>query len=250
MSRGKSIALVGLLIFIGVAVAVWLQAPRDEETAANVPAETMPVTPQASPAPGEAAGAVETVYEVDLSQSEVYWRIYRSGLMARLGHNHIISVGEMSGSIALGDDPAAAEWALTIPVQGLIVDDPDIRARYGDDFSSEPSENDIAGTKQNMLSEGVLNGEMFSDIQIHGTGFDGSLAAAMLPVRIELLGRTIETTLPAAIEMQGDAITVSGEFRLTHTDLGMEPFTALGGAMAVGEEIDFTYRIHAVAGDR
>lgn len=250
MGRGKSIALVGLLVFIGVAVAIWLRAPREAGPGADGASEPSLQVSQAEPAPPAAEAGQARIYTVDMGQSEVYWRIYRAGLMARLGHNHVISVGEMSGSIALTEDPAATEWSLTIPVQGLVVDNPDLRARYGDDFASVPSEDDIAGTKRNMLSEGVLNGDVFPAIQIHGRGFEGSLAAAMLPVEIELLGRTIETTLPAAIELQGDTITVSGEFRLTHTDLGMEPFTALGGAMSVGEEMDFTYRIHAVAGNR
>jgi hypothetical protein len=170
--------------------------------------------------------------------------------MARLGHNHVISVGELEGSVALGDDPSQAEWSLRIPVQSLVVDDPGIRARYGEDFSSEPSENDIAGTKGNMLSEGVLNGDVHPAIRISGTGFEGSPGAAMLPVEIELLGRTIAMSLPGAIETDGDSVTVSGEFKLTHEALGLEPFRALGGAMSVGEEIDFTYRIHAVSGGR
>jgi hypothetical protein len=67
-------------------------------------------------------------------------------------------------------------------------------------------------------------------------------------VSIEMLGRVVERRLPATIVVGTDSVTVSGEFRLTHTDLGLTPFTAMGGLMAVGEEIDFTYRIHAVAG--
>jgi hypothetical protein len=71
-----------------------------------------------------------------------------------------------------------------------------------------------------------------------------------LPVTIEILGRTIEQSFPAAIEISGDSLTVTGEYRLTHEDLGMEPFSAFGGIIAVGNDIDFSYRIHAVAGGR
>jgi hypothetical protein len=69
-----------------------------------------------------------------------------------------------------------------------------------------------------------------------------------LPVSIEMLGRTIEQSFPATISIEADSLTVTGEYRLTHEDLGLQPFTALGGLMAVGENIDFTYRIHAIAG--
>jgi hypothetical protein len=229
----------------GTAAQSGVELAQSESAAASVGERTAGPSSVDSTAAGQARA-----YAVDQDQSEVYWRIYRAGLMARLGHNHVISAGQLDGSVTMGGDPSATTWSLTIPVQGLVVDDPSIRARHGQDFSSEPSQNDVEGTKTNMLSEGVLNGEVYAEIRLRGTGFTGSLADAMLPVEIELLGRTIPMTLPAAIEIEGDAVTVSGEFRLTHTELGMMPFTALGGAMSVGEEIDFSYRIHAVAGDR
>jgi len=188
-------------------------------------------------------------FTIDPEASEVYWRIYRAGAAARLGHNHVISMGEMEGTVLVGEDPASAQWSLSFPVAGLVVDEPALRARYGEDFESVPSDDDKAGTRTNMLTEGVLNGDVFPEIRLSGTGFSGTTTDARLPVTIEMLGRSVEQTFPASVVFGDDSVTVSGELRLTHADLGMEPFSIFGGLMAVGEDIDFTYRIHAVAGD-
>jgi hypothetical protein len=188
------------------------------------------------------------VYTVDGTQSEVYWRIYRAGALASFGHSHVISIGELNGSVALNSDLAATEWSISFPVAGLVIDDAELRSRYGEEFESVPSDDDKAGTKTNMMTDRVLNGEVYSEIRLTGTGVNGSLASAELPVEIQMLGRTIEQVFPASITIGVDSLTVEGEYRLTHADLGMEPFSAFGGAVAVGDDIDFSYRIHAVAG--
>jgi hypothetical protein len=258
MKRGQIIGVVALVVAIGL-ISIWLSTTFDDGAglgSGGIADDTAQrAAPSAAPAGASAATAAlpvgdeARVYAIDPAQSEVYWRIYRSGALARLGHNHVISVTELAGSVTLQSDLAAAEWELSFPVTALVVDDPQLRARYGEDFASVPSDDDKAGTKNNMLTDRVLNGTVYPQIRLEGHGVLGSLAEAQLPLTIEMLGRTIEQTFPASISITADTVTVNGEYRLTHADLGLTPFTALGGAMAVGENIDFTYRLHAVAVD-
>ena len=218
----------------------------DEGAAAVAVATEVPAGQVASSAVLPAGDDVQ-VYTIDPAESEVYWKIYRSGPLARLGHNHVISLVDFSGSVTVGSDLADSAWELSFPVDGLIVDDPELRARFGEDFESVPSDEDKAGTKVNMLTDRVLDGINFPEIRLEGSGVIGSLDAASLPLSINILGRTIERTFPASISITADTVTVTGEYRMTHDDFGMEPFTALGGAMAVGSEIDFTYELTATA---
>jgi len=254
MHRGKIIGGIVLIVAIGLIVAQRLHEPPNGQngpvSGAEAPAGGAALVVDAAtravlPAPGE----VRT-YAIDPAASEVYWRIYRSGTFAALGHNHVISMEDFSGSVTITSNLAAAEWRLAFPVAGLVIDDPALRARYGEEFESVPSENDKAGTKTNMLTDRLLNGEVFPDIVLEGHGVTGSLESAGLPVSISIVGQTIEQTFPATITLDAGTITVSGEYRLTHEDLGLTPYTAFGGAIAVGDEIDFTYRIHAVAGSQ
>jgi hypothetical protein len=245
MKRGKVIGAVVLVAAIGLIVVGLLTEPGNDT--AMPPAAEEGASALAEANTDAPAGA--RVFVVDAAQSEVYWRIYRSGPAARFGHNHVISASQLDGTIALGDDPSEARWTLSFPVAGLIIDDPELRARYGEEFESVPSDEDKAGTKENMLTGDVLNGEVYPVITLSGTGMSGTTDDAELPLVIEMLGRTITQTFPAEIEIGEDTVVVSGEYQLLHEDLGMEPFSILGGMMAVGDEIDFTYRIHAVASD-
>lgn len=245
MHRGKIIGAIVLVVAIGLIVAQ-RTSDQDEITTTGADAPAAAVSSMAALAAWPTG--VSDSYTVDAAQTEVYWRIYRAGAMASLGHNHVISVGQLEGSVSTGDDPSTAQWDLVIPVNGLTIDDPEIRARYGEDFESVPSEEDKAGTKENMLTEDLLNGAVYPAISLTGRGVLGTLETASLPVTIELAGNSIETAFPASVSIDGNSVTIEGEVRMTHEDLGLVPFSIFGGAMAVGDDIDFSYRIRAVAG--
>ncbi|HEY8521696.1 MAG TPA: YceI family protein [Gammaproteobacteria bacterium] len=190
---------------------------------------------------GVAAG--QEVYRVDGEASDVHWRIYSAGTFARLGHNHVISAGELSGTATVTDGRASFE--IEIPVEALVVDDPELRARYGEAFSSKPSEDDIAGTRRNMLGERVLDAEQHPLIRIVGSG-PVEPGATTLDVTFEIRGQTTRHAVPATVTVDDDAIVAEGEFQLTHEQLGLAPFKVMMGALQVAEQIDFAYRLRAV----
>ena len=142
--------------------------------------------------------------------------------------------------------PAASSFSLAFDVADLVIDKPELRARYGEDFSSEPTAEDIAGTRRNMLTEPVLNGEVFPMITVTGSGLSGFGMNQQIDLAIELLGRVVNVTVPVDVSATDAALDVKGEFRLTHEDLGMTPFSVMMGALQVGSDIDFTIAIHAV----
>lgn len=184
------------------------------------------------------------VYAVDADGSDIHWRVYKAGTFARFGHNHVISVGELTGEVTRDPD-GAATFELMIPVAGLVVDDPVLRGLYGEDFSSKPSDKDVAGTRENMLGERVLNATNHPTLLIRGRLDAGALEAATLTVVVDLLGRSIPVSVPCSITVTDDLVTASGEFRLTHEDLGMEPFNVMLGALAVAPELDFSFDVRA-----
>ena len=196
-----------------------------------------------------AAAQERTTYSVDAAASDVHWLVYKAGAFARLGHNQVISAGQLSGSVVRDSDPAQSSFELVIPFAGLVVDDPQLRSRYGEDFSSQPTAEDIAGTRKNMLTDKVLDGEHYSQLRLVGHGMSGDLDDATLAVTVQMLGREVELSLPGRIEIDGDTLVASGEFSLMHADLGMKPFSVMMGALQVGEQLDFHYRIVARAVD-
>lgn len=187
-------------------------------------------------------------YTIDAASSDVHWLVYKAGSLARLGHNHVISVAGLTGSVSTaGADLSAARFDLQFPVASLVVDDPKLRGGLGTDFSSVPSADDVAGTRKNMLSERVLMADHFATIRVSGQGPAGAGGAQTLQITVELLGRAVALTVPTTVNVGGDELTASGEFELTHGALGMTPYSVMLGALQVADKMKFVYRIHATA---
>lgn len=193
-----------------------------------------------------AAVAQTQTFVIDPAASNVHWLVYRAGAFARFGHNHVISVAEVDGTVQVdSNDLTRSTFALEIPVMDLVVDDPTLRNELGDEFSSEPSADDIAGTRGNMLSDRVLDAERHPVIRVSGSGPVTAAGKQTLRLTVQILGRAVELTVPTTVTLQGDRLEAAGAFELTHEQLGMEPFSVMGGALQVGNRMSFDYRVVA-----
>ena len=186
-----------------------------------------------------------SAYQVDAERSDIRLLIHRVGALSWLGHSHVISVGQLDGTIYVHPDLEQSRFELVIPVQGLVVDNPLLRHEEGDEFSTELSEHDIARTRSNMLGKRVLNAKQYPIVKLTGTGPRGDRSKFVLELSIELLGGIVELQVPTTLRLDGDVLEATGTFRLSHSDLGMWPFTVMLGALRVAEEIDFKYRVRA-----
>ena len=185
-------------------------------------------------------------YVVDAAQSDVHWLVYKAGALARLGHNHTIAVGDLSGDVAVNRaDLPKSQFNLQFSVASLVVDDPALRATLGEEFASVPSADDVAGTRTNMLSERVLDGENHPRIRITGAGPVALGSKQELAVKVEILGRTVDLKVPTEVTIEGEQLHARGAFELNHADLGMKPFSVMAGALQVGEKLSFTYEVTA-----
>ena len=195
---------------------------------------------------GFAAQGAERVFAIDSAASDIHWLVYKAGALARLGHNHVIAVPSLRGSVVVGaQDLSASHFEIVIPVADLTIDDPKLRSGLGEEFASVPTEKDIEGTRHNMLTDRVLDGDKFPTIRVNGAGPLGAAGAQTFKLKIELLGRTVDLTVPTKVTVTEDRVEASGEFDLNHADLGMQPFTALMGALSVGEKMSFKYHVVA-----
>jgi polyisoprenoid-binding protein YceI len=195
---------------------------------------------------GVAAQEAGERYVVDAAQSDLHWLVYKAGAFSRFGHNHTVAAGDLRGTVLVDrDDLAKSQLDLQFSVANLVVDDAALRTTLGEEFASVPSEEDIAGTRRNMLSERVLDGDKYPQIRITGTG--PAMAGGMqeLAVKVAMLGRIVDLKVPTEVTIEGDRLRAKGEFELNHADLGMEPFSVMAGALQVGEKLSFTYDVTA-----
>jgi len=190
--------------------------------------------------------ATNKEFRVDSDASWLRVLATPDGPLRRFGHYHVISHHGISGTVEVTPDPLESTFNLEIVVADFDVDDPALRALEGEDFEKEVPQKDIDGTKGNMLGEKLLNGEQFPTIQIQSSAIEGSLPDVNIVTRITVIGMEQTVTFPASIVLTDDSFAASGQLDLTHGELGLSPFTAMGGALSVGDVLIFKYEISGV----
>ena len=239
-SSGKSssaLAAAALALLGGLNACA--PAPRPAAGPAVVP----PVAPQGEAVPAGPA------YRIDAARSELRILVYRSGALARLGHNHVIESHELKGEVHLTNAGVLdrAAFSLAVPVGGFIVDASASRREEGADFASEPSSADIEGTRHNLLGPGVLDAAAFPTLGVDGTTSvtaAGATAHAHLTVR----GRASTLEVPVTVAHGPHELTIRGGFGVAQSSLGMTPFSVGLGALSVRDQLEVRFTIVAVEG--
>jgi len=195
-----------------------------------------PIAPDMAQWYRQAAAAGAPVFAVAPRESLLAVTVRRAGLLARLGHDHVVSSHDLSGFAS----PAAGRADLEFRADQLKVDEPALRHEAG--LGVQPSPAAIEGTRTNMLTR-VLEAERFPVIRLHAERIAGT--AGKLRVTITLHGVTRSVAVPATIDTGPDSIRASGSVQLLQSDFGIVPLSVAGGLIAVADPIDV--RFHIVA---
>ena len=184
-------------------------------------------------------------YRVVAAESEVRVLVYRDGPMARLGHNHVLRSQALQGDIDLGDQGQEPRISLVVPVASFSVDETKLRAEEGEDFPGVVEDTAIAGTRKNLLSEALLDGAHFPEIRLTSRKLAGISPEYTMTVAVEVKGQTHDLIVPVRVEQRADELRASGAFTASHAQLGLSPFTVMGGLLSVRDEIKLRFKIVA-----
>jgi polyisoprenoid-binding protein YceI len=187
-----------------------------------------------------------TRYRIDSVASEVHILVFRGGAMARLGHNHVVSSKDVSGTLWLQDDLAHSRIELSLPVATFSVDDPQARSKEGEDFAAEVPRDAREGTKRNLLRGEVLDAEHYPKISLRSVKIGGTRQAPELSMRINIRGVERDVLVPATVREDGGRLTASGEFAIKQTDFGITPFTVALGALQVLDQLRIKFSVVCV----
>ena len=189
--------------------------------------------------------AGSTHYVVNGKDSDVRILVFRGGPLAKVGHNHVVRVHELSGDIYLAPQMHASSFALAFPVAKLQVDPADARADEGVEFAVMPSPQAIDGTYKNMNGPALLDAQQFPEVTLSLVAMIGPAWGPEATVRVKLHGVERDVTVPLAVHVSDDKLTVTGMFPLRTSDFGMTPFSVLGGGLQVLDEIKIRFNIVA-----
>jgi polyisoprenoid-binding protein YceI len=247
--RRRVAGLVCALVLAGCAAEPDARAPLNAPAApaapSDLPAPSAPTPPGFPSAAYERAPRGDRVYRIAPGESQLDIFVRRGGRLARLGHNHIVTSRDVAGFVLDAADPARSRFDFYFPVATLVVDDPALRAEAGPDYASQPSENDIEGTRRNMLGERLLDAEAYPYVLVSGRIVRGSAEQPEVALTITIKGAAHDVRTTADVERDGTTLRASGELELSHAALGLEPFSVLGGAIAVEDAFRVRYRLVA-----
>jgi polyisoprenoid-binding protein YceI len=225
--------MVAGLVLLGLSACQ--TSPPPTETPAPVP---VPATPTAAP-----VGAHE--YQVVGEESLLQILVYRGGTMSRLGHNHVIASHLLSGIVFVADDVTQTRFDIGIPVNELTIDEPAMREQAGADFPPGVPQSARDGTRKNMLSEALLDGEKYPEIRLRATDVVAAGEVFDVGVEIKIKDQVRNVRVPVTIERKDGALTARGEFPLKQSELGFKPFSVAMGTLVVLDEMRIRFEVVA-----
>jgi YceI-like protein len=186
-------------------------------------------------------------FDVASGESLLSILAFRGGTLAKVGHNHVIASHDVSGTFYVPDEVSHSTFELRFPVGQLAIDEPDLRAQEGPDFPKDVPDSAKEGTRRNMLSEALLNGAQYEDITLVSQHIETTTPGSQVraDVQITVRGQTHTVSVPVRYSLSNGVLTAEGDLPLKQSDLGLTPFTAMLGALAVQDEM--RVRFHFVA---
>jgi polyisoprenoid-binding protein YceI len=213
---------------------------------------------QTSPPPAESPGSStpgafsipsgSTEYRVSGQESGLQILVYRGGPMARLGHNHVIASHHLEGAVYVTQDPLRTRFDLAFPVAELTVDETAMRERAGPDFANAVPQTARDGTRNNLLSAALLDGANYPTIRLRALDVVAAGEGYDVGVEITIKDQVQTARVPVTLRREARGLVASGEFPLKQSALGLKPFTAAMGALAVVDEMKVRFEVLAVSG--
>ena len=128
-----------------------------------------------------------------------------------------------------------------------MVDDEAARAAAGGVFAAPVPQKDRDATRHNMLGAKLLDAAGQDTMSLTAESVTGGPGNFEAEVRVSLAGRESVVAAPFTVTIDGDRLEAHAVLRLTHADLGLEPFTVALGALRVRDDFDVDLTLEAEA---
>ena len=180
---------------------------------------------------GLAGPASAATFRVDPSRSSLVVQIFRDGLAAKLGHDHVVQATTFSGSVTYDPStPGLSSVAAQVPTATLKVDEAETRRKFG--LEGQPTAADVAEIDKSMKAEGQLDVSKFPMITFASTTItpetpDRYQVAGQLTIR----GVTRAVQFPANVVMEGNVFRATATLTFMQNAFGYKPYSALLGAL-------------------
>ena len=184
-----------------------------------------------------ASPGLSASFKVDPAQSSLVLQLFKDGVAARLGHDHVVHASVFSGTVAYDPDhPDASSIQVAVEVGSLIADDPGTRRKFG--LAGEPSASDRAEIDKAMKGDGQLAAARFPSMTFTSTAIatqpDGRF---LVTGRLTIRAVTNELTFPAQMSVEGTQLRGRAQLKFKQSSFGYPPYSALLGAIKNKDEV-------------
>jgi hypothetical protein len=198
------------------------------------------IRPEAQTVPTDAR-----IYALDAERTRLTILVHRAGALGKFGHNHVVSSADESGRAWISADGKTSGLEVHLPVARFVVDDPAARAASGPDFAAAVPDDARAGSTGNMTGERVLDAAHYPEVIVRYSGAPPGRETAPVRLVVTVKGQQHALDVPMVAQTGEREITAAGETTLTQSGLGIEPFSIMGGAIAVADEIVVRFELVA-----
>jgi len=184
-----------------------------------------------------ASPVLSASFKVDPAQSSLVLQLFKDGVAARLGHDHVVHASVFSGTVAYDPrNPEASSIRVAVEVGSLIADDPGTRRKFG--LAGEPSASDRAEIDKAMKADGQLAAARFPSMTFTSTAIatqpDGRF---LVTGRLTIRGVTNELKFPVQMSMEGAQLRGRAQLKFKQSSFGYPPYSALLGAIKNKDEV-------------
>jgi len=187
---------------------------------------------------------------IDTATSQVELRVRAAGPLAPLGHAHVLQATGLAGELWLDPALERSRLQLRLPVDSFIVDDPQARAAAGGDFARPLPEDARRGTREHLLGEQQLDAAHYPQILLESSALtvlagDAAAGEGTLSLQVTVRARTTVLAVPVAWEQHDGTLRARGQFTLSQSALGIEPYSVGGGALRVADDVEARFELYA-----
>lgn len=204
-------------------------------------------------------------FRVLADESDLVVVTHRGGFASGMAHDHVIAASGYEAHLEFApEDPETASYKLTLPVDGLVVDDPAIKERLAprleelgvrDRPFSPVSDANRAKIRAAMLGAKQLDAERFPTISAEAvvsgrqaTETDGGDPFPYtVRLNLEIRGHEVERDAAARYEYRDGRLYVESLASFRFKEFGIRPYSAFLGAVRNRDQFDIYVRIVAVA---
>jgi hypothetical protein len=203
------------------------------------------VLPPADGAPPTGPAPPDTShYRITAADLEIH--TFKAGWLANLSHAHVLETHAVGGNIHVAEPIAGSRARLYFRPWDLELDNPESRVAAGSGFESTRTAEDIAATRTRMLGPRGFHSNEHPWVVIDVGWHDSD----RVNLNIHIRDSSHPFIVPLDWSIESGVITAKADFELSHRALGIRPYSAFAGAIAVADRIRVQLELSARAAAR